>query len=135
MADKLGDDTCNLAMRVGLHCGQVTAGVLRGEKGRFQLFGDSVNKAARMESTGSPGRIHVSQEFADTLRSSGKGKWLVPREDKIFAKGLGELSTFWCVVKSEAETATSFSSDSPLDAAKDMPSQSESVVLPKVMGV
>ena len=36
---RLGPDTCNLEMRVGLHSGSVTAGVLRGEKARFQLFG------------------------------------------------------------------------------------------------
>ena len=38
--------TADLGMRVGLNSGPVTAGVLRGEKARFQLFGDSVNTAA-----------------------------------------------------------------------------------------
>lgn len=37
----LGPGTADLALRVGLHSGPVTAGVLRGEKSRFQLFGDS----------------------------------------------------------------------------------------------
>mmetsp|Transcript_2519 Transcript_2519/g.6009 ORF Transcript_2519/g.6009 Transcript_2519/m.6009 type:complete len:729 (+) Transcript_2519:76-2262(+) len=41
LADKLGEDTRDLKMRVGLHSGSTTAGVLRGEKGRFQLFGDT----------------------------------------------------------------------------------------------
>lgn len=39
----LGPDTADLAMRVGLHSGPVTAGVLRGQNSRFQLFGDTMN--------------------------------------------------------------------------------------------
>lgn len=40
---ELGPDTADLALRIGLHSGPVTAGVLRGQKSRFQLFGDTVN--------------------------------------------------------------------------------------------
>jgi len=40
----LGPDTADLAMRIGMHSGPVVAGVLRGEKGRFQLFGDVSHK-------------------------------------------------------------------------------------------
>ena len=39
----LGPGTASLGMRFGLHSGPVTAGVLRGEKSRFQLFGDTIN--------------------------------------------------------------------------------------------
>lgn len=38
LVDRLGEDTTTLEMRVGLHSGSVTGGVLRGQKARFQLF-------------------------------------------------------------------------------------------------
>ena len=40
LLEKLGHDTNQLAMRFGIHSGPITAGVLRGEKSRFQIFGD-----------------------------------------------------------------------------------------------
>ena len=60
----LGPETSDLTMRFGLHSGPVTAGVLRGQKSRFQLFGDTVNTASRMEHTGICNRIHISEETA-----------------------------------------------------------------------
>ena len=68
----LGPDTGDLALRVGLHSGPVTAGVLRGERARFQLFGDTMNTAARMEQTGIKNRIQVSQSTADCVLAGGK---------------------------------------------------------------
>jgi class 3 adenylate cyclase len=88
----LGPDTAELAMRAGLHSGPVTAGVLRGERARFQLFGDTMNTASRMESTGLKNQIQLSNDTADLLRAAGKGKWLVAREEKIVAKGKGEAA-------------------------------------------
>mmetsp|Transcript_5193 Transcript_5193/g.10983 ORF Transcript_5193/g.10983 Transcript_5193/m.10983 type:complete len:124 (-) Transcript_5193:52-423(-) len=73
---RLGPDTGDLSLRIGLHSGPVTAGVLRGEKSRFQLFGDTVNTAARMEGSGERGRIHLSFETAKLLMSANKGHWV-----------------------------------------------------------
>jgi hypothetical protein len=48
-----------------------------------------------MESNGIRGRIHVSQQTADELIASGKQAWILRREDKIVAKGKGELQTYF----------------------------------------
>jgi class 3 adenylate cyclase len=95
LAEALGADTATLTMRVGMHSGSVTGGVLRGQKSRFQLFGDTMNTASRMESNGIAGRIHVSQETVDELIAKGKSHWNTRRKDKIVAKGKGELQTYW----------------------------------------
>lgn len=58
----LGPDTGDLSMRMGLHSGPVTGGVLRGEKARFQLFGETMNMAACIENTGQKNRIHISRK-------------------------------------------------------------------------
>jgi class 3 adenylate cyclase len=91
----MGPDTADLDIRIGLHSGPVTAGVLRGDKGRFQLFGDTMNTANRIETTGSRSKIHVSFETAELLKKAGRAHWVTEREDSVFAKGKGRLKTYW----------------------------------------
>lgn len=107
----LGPDTGDLGLRIGLHSGQVTAGVLRGDKGRFQLFGDTMNMASRMESTGSRNKIQVSQETADLLNKAGRQKWLTPRGDIVHVKGKGAIATYFLRVL-RADSTTSVESSS-----------------------
>ncbi len=54
-------------IRIGLHVGPVVAGVIGRRKFAYDLWGDSVNIASRLEATAEPGRIHVSAEVADAL--------------------------------------------------------------------
>jgi len=106
LAGELGEDTLDLQLRIGLHSGPVTAGVLRGQKARFQVFGDTVNTASRMESNGIKGRIHCSKETANVLLLEKKGHWLSPRKEKIVAKGKGKLQTYW-INETDARYSTS----------------------------
>ena len=91
----LGPDTGDLRMRVGMHSGPVIAGVLQGAKARFQLFGDSMNMAARMEAHSAKNRIQCSKATAELLISAGKEHWVRPREDLVQAKGKGDVQTYW----------------------------------------
>ena len=98
----LGPETADLSMRFGLHSGPVTAGVLKGDRARFQLFGDTVNTAARMESTGARGRIQVSKTTADMLIKAGHAGWVTPRLDAVHAKGKGTMKTYWLALKKKS---------------------------------
>ena len=55
---------------------------------------------SRMESNGLPVRIHLSQNTANEIILRGKKHWLTPREEKIVAKGKGEMQTYLVEVPS-----------------------------------
>ncbi|KAG7370730.1 PAS domain containing protein [Nitzschia inconspicua] len=117
---ELGPDTSSLGLRIGLHSGPVTAGVLRGERARFQLFGDTVNTAARMESTGREGCIQLSETTAKLLRDAGKSQWITAREDKVIAKGKGVLQTYWLRVNNKTDDCEDTLRDASSSSGQDL---------------
>lgn len=118
----LGPNTSELSMRIGLHSGPIMAGVLRGEKTRFQLFGDTMNTAARIEATGEKDRIHLSQQTAAHLINAGKGDWVKERETLVTAKGKGELQTYWLTLsEKKSDTGESLGVSALTDCEKSSP--------------
>ena len=76
-------------VRIGLHSGDVMTGVVGHKMPRFCLFGDTVNVASRMESTGRPGLIHVSQATRNLTPAEA---WI--STGGVEAKGKGLMETY-----------------------------------------
>ncbi|CAJ1957666.1 unnamed protein product [Cylindrotheca closterium] len=98
---KFGPGTGDLTLRIGMHSGPVTGGFMRGKKGTFQLFGDTVTTAGLIHTCGQSNRIHMSESMAHLLIDGGKRKWVQRCETKIQTVEKGELQTFWLIRKGQ----------------------------------
>ncbi len=80
----------NFRIRIGIATGPVIAGVIGIKKFIYDLWGDTVNIASRMESHGIPGAIQVTRETYQFL----KDEYLFQERGKVFIKGKGEMTTY-----------------------------------------
>jgi class 3 adenylate cyclase len=87
-------------LRIGVHTGSVVAGVIGKRKLAYDLWGDAVNVASRLESTGVPGRIQVSGLFAGMLPEH----YELERRGTITLKNRGSATTYFLTGRREAGT-------------------------------
>ncbi len=81
----------DFSIRIGIHTGPVVAGVIGIKKFTYDLWGDTVNTASRMESHGLPGSIHVSETTYHILQD----KFLFQARGAIDVKGKGQMRTYF----------------------------------------
>jgi adenylate cyclase len=80
-----------MRLRIGLHCGPATAGVIGDMRFSYDVWGDAVNVAARMESHGVPDRIHVSEAF----RTATAGVFVFEERGETDIKSIGLTRTYF----------------------------------------
>ena len=95
---KAGSDTETVTIRIGLNCGPVISGVVGTNLlPKYSVMGDTVNVGSRMESTGQPGYIQISELAKDLIivQDANLSSRIRKRAGKIQVKGKPDMQTYW----------------------------------------
>lgn len=85
------ENRSNFIVRIGIHTGPVTAGVVGKSKYAYDIWGDTVNTASRMESSGTPGKINISGDTYQLIKNDFDCEY----RGKIKAKSKGEIDMYF----------------------------------------
>ena len=99
----LGPDGEPLQIRIGIHSGPLIAGVIGESRFGYDLWGNTVNTASRMESHRVPGRIQVS----DAVYRRLKDKFVLEPQGQIEIKGKGGMTTWHLIDRLRVPNPTS----------------------------
>ena len=92
-AQRIAEGRLYFVMRTGLHTGPVIAGIVGVKKYAYDIWGDTVNVANRMETTGEIGKVNISQTTYDMIKDE-QGLRFTPR-GALDAKGKGKLNMYF----------------------------------------
>ena len=90
----------DITFRIGIHCGPVVAGVIGTKRFIYDIWGDTVNLASRMESHGVPGRVQVTHAVAERLH----GSYRLEERGLIDVKGKGPTPTYFVLGRVDPTT-------------------------------
>ncbi|MEZ4738513.1 MAG: adenylate/guanylate cyclase domain-containing protein [Flavobacteriales bacterium] len=102
-AQRIAANKLYFQMRLGIHTGPVIAGIVGVKKYAYDIWGDTVNVASRMESSGEVGAVNISESTYELVRHA-PGLHIVPR-GMVEAKGKGRMAMYF-VSRSEGTLAT-----------------------------
>jgi class 3 adenylate cyclase len=91
-----------VSIRIGIHTGPAVAGVIGIKKFAYDVWGDTVNTASRMESSGMPGRIQLSEYAASQLEND----FVIEERGLVELKGKCQMKTYWLIGERKKEQSS-----------------------------